>query len=400
MGIYQAFAVTVTGISHTKQDKNCQDYSCKGDHRSGIAIAAVADGHGDDNCFRSDRGAQFAVDCAVKGISEFIKINRSKFSLFPLLKKANLAQNEWDNAVRNLIKYIIASWHDMVVKDYSTNAFTQKELSLIDEKHRIRYKELDDVNHTSYISKAYGTTLIASAITPHYWLSIHIGDGRLNAFYSDGAFEQPVPWDEKCFLNATTSLCDEDSFERARHYFSLASEKPLPVAVFLCTDGIDDNYPVEGNENHLRKLYRTIALAFAEDGFEKTVIQLNDLANQFATKGKGDDTSIAGFIDMIALKKAVPNWQKEIVDEEETTEDEEGTIEIEKAATIEVLENAQTAAKIEQEEKLEASNVQAAIEAFAKQSIPAKPGFLRDSYFGPENLPAGQAKINKDDEQK
>ncbi|MDR2597555.1 MAG: hypothetical protein LBC76_09600, partial [Treponema sp.] len=43
---------------------------------------------------------------------------------------------------------------------------------------------------------------------------------------------------------------------------------------------------------------------------------LEDLANQFATKGKGDDTSIAGFINMEALKQAVPIWKKQIAEEE------------------------------------------------------------------------------------
>jgi len=84
----------------------------------------------------------------------------------------------------------------------------------------------------------------------------------------------------------------------------------------LCSDGVDDNYPVDENEKHLYKLYRTIALTFAEDGFESTYKQLIDLANQFATKGKGDDTSIAGFINMEGLKKAVPIWKKQIAEEE------------------------------------------------------------------------------------
>jgi hypothetical protein len=43
---------------------------------------------------------------------------------------------------------------------------------------------------------------------------------------------------------------------------------------------------------------------------------LIDLANSFATRGKGDDTSIAGFIDMKTLKQAVPIWKKQIAGEE------------------------------------------------------------------------------------
>jgi hypothetical protein len=82
--------------------------------------------------------------------------------------------------------------------------------------------------------------------------------------------------------------------------------------VFLCSDGVDDNYPVDNNEKHLFKLYRTIALTFAEDGFDSTCLQLNGLAGRFATQGKGDDTSIAGFIDMDAAKEAAAVWRGQI----------------------------------------------------------------------------------------
>ena len=289
MGAYQSFAVTVTGGSHQKQGKGCQDASYHHDG-GGISIAIVADGHGEDNCFRSDRGARFAVACAARGITDFAKTR-------------GLDLSDAEKAMRVLIKHIIASWQESVLQDIAAHPFTQEELARADTKHRARYEA------GLKPGKAYGTTLIAAVITKHYWFALHIGDGRLSALLPDGAFHQPVPWDEKCYLNVTTSLCDDDAFERARHYFSFHRENPPPAALFLCTDGIDDNYPVEENGQHLCKLYRTIALTFAEDGFESTCRQILDLAASFATNGKGDDTSIAGFIDMEALKQAAPLWR-------------------------------------------------------------------------------------------
>jgi hypothetical protein len=64
---------------------------------------------------------------------------------------------------------------------------------------------------------------------------------------------------------------------------------------------------VQDNDKHLFKLYRTITQTFIEDGFEATCGkdgnggQIKDLCNSFATKGKGDDTSLAGIIDMAML---------------------------------------------------------------------------------------------------
>jgi len=298
---YQSFAVTKIGSSHVKYGKDCQDFSYH--HRRlmdpKVIAISVADGHGDDNCFRSKKGAQLASVFGIVGMCEFIKSYEAEFEQEDKKRDKEVA--------KNLIKFIISQWQIKVEKDYTKSPFSEQELAAASEKYRKKYENGESLN------RAYGTTLIAAAITDHYWLGIHIGDGRFTVLNHDGTFDQPIPWDDRCFLNATTSICDDDAFERARvRFFPIIPENPPPVAVFLCTDGIDDNYPVEKNEEHLYKLYKTIALAFAKDGFESTKKQLEDLANKFATEGKGDDTSIAGFIDMEGLKKVKSIWDGEM----------------------------------------------------------------------------------------
>ena len=307
MNIYKPFAITVIGSNHIKHGKVCQDSSFAYEN-SDASIVAVADGHGDANCFRSDKGAYFAVMSAIDGILRFVNYHKSKFSLSPLNKKTKLIKEDFFKPINDIIKHIIVEWQKKVEEDYNAHKFTHEELKLVDEKHLKRYEA------GGYFNKAYGTTLITSVITEHYWLGIHIGDGRLTALNTDGTFNQPISWDDKCFLNTTTSICDDDAFERSRFYFSLHAEKAPPVAVFLCTDGIDDNYPVDDNDKHLFNLYHTIALTFTEDGFDSTCNQLKDLANSFAIKGKGDDTSIAGFINMDSLKQIYPVSQKKITE--------------------------------------------------------------------------------------
>ena len=309
MKSYKPFAITVIGNSHIKQGIGCQDASYKNENDK-VSIAVVADGHGDSNCFRSDKGSKLAVACAAKGLEEFAVIHDQKFGKGHFKKKNIQGKNDFDKSIHDLVKFIIASWQVKVEEDYTANPFSQQELELADDKHRKKYEAGNDFN------KAYGTTLIATAITDNYWFGIHIGDGRFTALYPDGSFDQPVPWDDKCYLNVTTSICDDDALEQARTYFSFNEVSPPPVAVFICTDGIDDNYPVDENEKHLFKLYRTIALTFANDDFDSTYNQMIELVNAFATKGKGDDTSIAGFVDMEKIKKVEPIWQKQIAEEE------------------------------------------------------------------------------------
>ena len=312
MACYQAFSATVAGSSHTRHGKTSQDYSrhLQSAPKGSTALAVVADGHGADECFRSAKGAELAACCAEKGIADFVNGLNPRFTAKWPHKAAPPSHKEFTELLRGLVNHIVAEWHGQVDLHSAAAPFTGAELEGSGDKYRARYEKGEGLH------KAYGTTLIACAVTSKYWFGLHIGDGRLTALYADGSFDQPVPWDEKCFLNQTTSICDDDAAERARVYVSLhADNAPPPVAVFLCSDGVDDNYPVDGNEKHLFKLYRTIALTFAEEGFDSTCAQLRELAKSFATKGKGDDTSIAGLIDMDAVKRAAPRWKKQIAEE-------------------------------------------------------------------------------------
>ena len=310
MAKYQAFSTTVIGSSHTKHGKECQDYSAHfgGGQKDGAAIAVVADGHGADECFRSGTGARFAGDVAKAGIWDFIKHldERPGFMQKPAVDRLSAQQITKELRERLVKLGFISGWHRAVQDDYTRNPFTQAELAAAGEKYGARFAKSENLH------KAYGTTLIACAVTQKYWFGIHIGDGRLMALYADGTFDQPVPWDDKCFLNVTTSISDEDAAEKARVYFAFHAQKAPPVAVFLCSDGVDDNYPVEDNERYLFKLYREIALTFAHDGFDAACPQIADLAHAFATKGKGDDTSIAGVVDMDGIKRAAQVWQQQI----------------------------------------------------------------------------------------
>jgi serine/threonine protein phosphatase PrpC len=373
---YKSFSVTKTGISHTKHGKGCEDFSLHypsgGDKSaSPVTLAVVADGHGDDNCFRSAKGSEFAAVAAQDAIIEFV--NRLK----PRLLKKLPSKETLEKYIHDLMKHIIMEWHGKVEQDYTDNPVMDGEMANVGDKYQKRYAAGKDLHH------AYGTTLIAAAITKDYWFGIHIGDGRFTALYPDGTFAQPVPWDDRCYLNVTTSICDDDALEWARTCYAPASE-PLPAAVFLCSDGVDDNYPVEENEKHLYRLYRTIALAFVDDGFDSTCGQLKDLANSFATKGKGDDTSIAGIIDLEAVKAIAPLLRKQAEEDdqkaaaEKAAKAEEARIAAEKAeAARKAAETARTKAVAEKADaarRVDDERANAAKPAAMEQPIREMPG--------------------------
>jgi serine/threonine protein phosphatase PrpC len=342
---YRSFATTKIGVSHTKNGKVCQD--CSADSSNGdLKIVAVSDGHGESNCFRSDRGAKFAVSCAIEAITSFVAACPAPQPMGDRAERETLQE-----MIGALVKSIVTSWQGKAAQDYENNPFSEEELAQCDEKRRAKFQKGQERH------KAYGATLIAAAIAKNYWFGFQIGDGRWTALHKEG-FAQNVPWDERCFLNVTTSICDFDANDRPRVYCELTAQKEPPIAIFLCSDGIDDNYPVEENEKYLYKLYSQIAIAFADDGFESTFEQISELCDSFAKKGKGDDTSLAGIVDMKRVKEAARILRSQLEIEEMALEakkaqEKQAAIEAEKAAKD--LE-AKRAIEAEQKEKQESAS--------------------------------------------
>jgi serine/threonine protein phosphatase PrpC len=367
MGGYKSFAVSVQGGSHIKS----QDVADLFNYES-VSIAIVADGHGDSSCFRSAIGASLAVVAARNGIWQFIKEYEPLFKSGAFKKPDPPSHRELEKLIREkLIRQTVAKWNKDVMDDYQNKPFTEDELKTVSsEKYRKRYENGERISH------AYGTTLIAVAITPQYWFGYHIGDGRFTILNEDSSGGQPVPWDPRCFLNVVTSICDEDILDRGEegvriHLSFYSEEAPPPVAFFLCSDGIDDNYPADEkiNAECLYGLYRDIAVTFAEAGYEITCGndgksgKLKDLATRFATDGKGDDTSIAGIVNIEKLRKVAPSW-KEKMDADKKAKEEAKAVaaarvkaeaeEREKAAEVAATRSAARRSEAEAEEKAKA----------------------------------------------
>jgi len=249
-----AFSATSTGASHIKTNKPCQDYSlCWTTGK--IAIAALADGHGADVHFRSDRGSRFAAEAAIQCLKEFVLQNKRALPDPATLLSA-------------LEKSIIAAWYEKIADDMRGDA----------------------IDGDAFIP--YGTTLLAAAATERYWFAIQIGDGKCVVFNADNSITQPVPWDDRCFLCRTTSLCDEDAAGLFRHFYG----ETLPLAIFLGSDGIDDSFPVKDNEEHLARFYLEVYRNFVKEGLRKGSSQLREMLPLLTQKGSGDDVSIAGII--------------------------------------------------------------------------------------------------------
>jgi hypothetical protein len=257
----------------------CEDYSGSFQDDT-VAIVAVADGHGDPNCFRSRYGSQFAVESAMENLTEFCS-NMVLEDLFD--------EKEQKKVFQQLIDSILGKWYMKIEDQLSAMPFTEEEMRSVSDKYKERF------NRGERLETAYGSTLLCVALTANYCFGLQIGDGSIvMVSYQNAEMSQPMPPDEECFSNITTSICDKDASNKFRYFVS----RNLPLAFFVGSDGIDDSF--DGVDELLSK-YRGILSLFGEYGFGKSVEEIESYLPNLSKRGSGDDVSMAGIVDMATV---------------------------------------------------------------------------------------------------
>jgi len=279
--MYELICASTQGADHIKHGIPCEDYGqvfeselCK--------IFAVADGHGDSNCPRSQFGSKTACELAISEMEKFcsdIKENAWESRIISPGK-------ELDSLAHQLISSIVAKWVKSVNEELENNPLTDGERAGC-EKYIERYDKGERLEHI------YGTTLIAGLITEKYLLLIQQGDGRCVVFNADGSASQPIPWDEKCFANITTSLCDEDAIQRFRYCTVNLNDNPL-VACLVGSDGVEDSYL---SMALMHSYYRDLLVYASENGTAALNEYLGEALSEFSKQGSGDDVTISGIVD-------------------------------------------------------------------------------------------------------
>lgn len=325
MGEYYAFHNTVKGYLHERKDIPCEDYSGSAsvyDTAAGAQfhIAVVADGHGDTACMRSRLGSRKAVEIARECLTEFAESVMSDMQdsqdvpeqykgyqrITEMLDKAAVYGKDARNISKarvpeSLTNAIVSRWYAFVNEDICQNPLSEEEISQAG-KYADAYREGRRLAHV------YGTTLIAALMLPGYLLLIQQGDGRCDVFYDDGTVDQPIPWDERCHENVTTSMCDEDAPASIRSRV-IALESKKVIACYLGSDGVEDAYrDMEGT--HM--FYRSLTCELAERGTDAFETYLAEMLPGFSQTGSGDDVSVSGIVDLERVKEFVPAFRMKI----------------------------------------------------------------------------------------
>jgi serine/threonine protein phosphatase PrpC len=330
--IYHAFAL---GESHRIKNIPCQDATQSfEDRENGIFIAAVSDGHGSKQYFRSDRGSRFLVKIVLDTIRDFIRQQDKQllavpFTAIPSRKTEVQQQNVrkftlQDDAFRRVFSAIIAAWNEAVHHDWENDPPTPDQMKdlLVPDAYISSYQSGNE------IEMAYGCTLIAFTQTPDYWFAFQLGDGKCIAFDGEAKGWEPVPWDDQCIGNTTTSICDSAALDNFRYCYG---KDKTPFALFIGSDGMDGAYGTidEFSVPLLTGLYENVIKSFARKGYDATVAEIREMLPELSEQGvTRDDVSLAGWIDLdwaksrlpIFLNRDIEKTEKEIAEIEKALE--------------------------------------------------------------------------------
>lgn len=294
------FNHTVTGHSHLIKNPPvpCEDFSgCYSDNQDRYHICVISDGHGDTSCFRSSYGSKAVVNAVLNAAKDFAEGILSEPKTFDLFMNSPYEQKR---RIKTLTDCIVNSWQSDIMAELKANPPTEEEYAKVRDNVLAKYKRGEHLAHI------YGATLIAGILIDNRCLVLlQQGDGRCNVFYEDGSVDQPIPWDDRCYENVTTSMCDLDTAYAIRHHVIDTKQKGV-LACYVGSDGVEDSYgdsvtDMAGNYN----FYKNITCEVIDRHADRKDLEtfLEDTFTSLSKSGSADDVSVSGIVDIEGMKK-------------------------------------------------------------------------------------------------
>jgi hypothetical protein len=249
-------------------------------------VAAVADGHGSRKCFRSDRGARFAVQTAVEHLRTY--------AIAGPLDDGRASALRHDAAVE-LPQRIVRGWQQRVDTDLEASPLSADDLAGLLDADRAAL----DADPRG----AYGTTLVAVLLLPDYGIYLQLGDGDV-LVVSDAADEatRPLPPDPRSFANETASLSSPGTSSPVRRPGGgsgawadfrvrvLPTAADTPALVLLTTDGYPNAFV---DDAAFRKAATDILALGRTEGWALVREQFRGWLVEASRSGSGDDVTVA-----------------------------------------------------------------------------------------------------------
>lgn len=190
-------------------------------------ILSVADGVGDETCFRSARGSRFAIEASLESCRKHIR----------------KIQYWHDEQLRYcLLDDIIERWNQKISEDIRNNPFSPEE-ELISTKrvqHALSHiTDAERIDQSTFIrSYPYSTTLNTVIVTRTAIIALQVGDGDIVSVQDDGSATEIFPHGTEC---GVIPLSDPNVKK-----FCTISRKRMdtirPLILYVSSDGYSAGY--------------------------------------------------------------------------------------------------------------------------------------------------------------
>jgi serine/threonine protein phosphatase PrpC len=223
-------------------------------------LLAVADGHGSARCFRSEHGSRFAVEVAIVVLG------------LPAEDKETIA-NE-----------LVRRWREAVRAHLREHPLTAGELNGLERKLGAlarRSVELDPV-------LAYGSTLLAAAVSGSMGIYFQLGDGDILMVSEEGEVSRPWVRSEELLGDETPSLATRNAAEVVQWRVTRAPQ-PLPELILLSTDGYANSFR---EDRGFLAVGPDLLQMIRAEGIEPITEKLESWLREASDQGSGDDITL------------------------------------------------------------------------------------------------------------
>lgn len=289
---WRVFGSSIQGASHVRSGLPNQDAILwkTGDNAGLPLVIAIADGHGSDRYFRSDRGAKLAVQVAVEVMLNFAKEIPDSMTNYMLIK----------NLAKHLPEEIVRKWKQAVEHHLSeVPFFTKQEFECFRKpEHEKEYRAVLQAIASDQ-TLPYGATLLTALVTSTFILYFQLGDGDIVKVMSTGESIKPVKGDARLIANETTSLCSPTAVQDFRKAMDTFDKDELPALIMLSTDGYSNSFI---SQDGFLKVGSDILRMLRTEGLEHVSQSVEGWLQKATHDGSGDDISLGIICALNALK--------------------------------------------------------------------------------------------------
>ncbi len=275
---WSVIGASVRGDSHRLKGTPNQDAITwtPPDSPRGVAVLAVADGHGSARCFRSDVGSRFGATLGMRLLTEALTVE-------PATTR---------EAVEAIPDRLLDAWREAVASDLQTNPLRPDELAPLDPG--------DASSVTNRPELAYGSTVVLVGATERHIAFVQLGDGDILVVSPGGAVTPALPDDPRLIANETTSLCTGTAADFRIHVEARDPERH--AIVLASTDGYRNSFV---DEHAFRQVGPDILGMLRDRGPTWVNEQFGAWLMKASQAGSGDDITLGlMFADVAAAPAA------------------------------------------------------------------------------------------------